>query len=198
MKFDAGSLIGMAIQTVPEPRKVAREIFALRIERTVLWQAFALLVVISTLMGLISSILFPVDPAMYGTVLSDPIRVGVLEAAVLVVGVFAIYSLGRVFGGEGRFDQAIMTVTWVQFVMLLIQGVMFVLLLFAPILAGILWLAGSGIFFWILSHFVAEMHGFKSTGLVFAMILISLMATIFGVSLIFALMGVGSGAMGAI
>lgn len=61
MRFEPGYLLGMALQTIPEPRKVAREVQALSFPRAVLWQAFALFVTLSTGLGVATRILMPVD-----------------------------------------------------------------------------------------------------------------------------------------
>lgn len=192
MKFEAGYLFGMALQTIPEPRKVAREVLALHFPRAVLWQAFALFAVLSTLLGLIATILFPPDPQFAGTLLADPLRLGIVEASSLVVTVFLIYWMGRTFGGHGSFEQALLTVIWLQYVAFLMQLGVVVLALFAPGMALIFNYLAIGVSFWILSHFIAEMHGFRSTGLVFATILLTIFGVAIAVGLVLTVIGVGS------
>ncbi|GKY87644.1 YIP1 family protein [Sinisalibacter aestuarii] len=191
MKFEWGYLFGMVLQTVPEPRKIAREVQNLGAPRAVLWQALLLLLVATTFLGVISSILFPVDPDAFGALLSDPIMTGIAQGSVTVLTVFGIYWIGRALGGTGSFDQALLTVIWLQFVLLIVElGVLF-LGVFAPGLALLLWVMGMVLTFWILSHFIAEMHGFRSAGAVFAGIFMVMIALAVVMSVVFALIGLG-------
>ncbi len=192
MKFEPGYLFGMALQTIPEPRKIAVEIQALRYPRVALWQLFALFMVLSTGIGVMASILFPVDPSMAGPLLSNPILMGIIESSVLVITVFIIYWAGQVFEGTGRFDQALLTVLWLQFVILFVQLAVLILAIFAPGMALMMNVFGVGLTFWILSHFITEMHGFRSAGMVFAMILLTILGLILGLTMIMTVIGFGT------
>ena len=193
-------LFGMALQSIPEPRKIAREVQALRFSRAILWQVFALFAVLSTGLGIAALILFPPDAEMLQMVVDypflsmvlNPMMGGLIEACFLVLTIFAIYWVGRTFGGTGRFDQAILTVIWVQYVMLLIQATMLFLALVSGGIATLFLIFGTGLRFWILSHFIAEMHAFRSAGLVFVMILITGFAALIVLSIFIALIGVGT------
>lgn len=48
----------------------------------------------------------------------------------------------------------------------------------------------SVLFFWILSHFIAESHGFRSAGLVFAGVATTLVLAVFALSFLLVLFGV--------
>ncbi len=191
MRFEWGYLFGMVLQTVPEPRKVAREIQALQFRRVDLWLALALLLVATTFLGVIASILFPVDPETMGPLFSDPILMGIAQASVAVLMVFGIYWVGRMVGGTGTFDQALLTVIWLHFVLWIIElGVVF-LGVFAPGMALLLWIMGMVMTFWILSHFIAEMHGFNNAGMVFVGIVLTLLAVVVVFSIFLAIIGIG-------
>ncbi len=192
MIFDWGTLFGMALQTVPEPRKVARDLFALAYPRAVLWQVLALILVASSFMGVISSILFPVDPDLMGPLFSNPMLLAVSEASISVMTVFAIYWVGRMAGGTGLFKDAILTVIWLQFVLLIVEiGVLF-FGLFAPMMATLLWIMGGTLGFWILTHFIAEMHEFRSPGMVFLGIILTIFAMVVVMSVVLAMIGIGA------
>lgn len=195
MKFEPGYLFGMALQSVPEPRKVARDLFSLGLARGTLWQLFALILICGAMIGVGSSIVFPAAPEFEGTIFAQPMLVAIAEAIVAVVTVFLIYHLGRTAGGQGSFSEALMTVIWLNFVLLIVQVGVFILSLFAAVLAALLWMAGGVAGFYILSHFVAEMHGFSSAGKVFAAILLVSFVAVALLSVILALFGVGAGAV---
>nr|WP_255552365.1 Yip1 family protein [Maritimibacter dapengensis] len=183
----------MALQSIPEPRKVARDLFALGIPRDTLWQMLALLLVIGAAIGVGSSMLFPVAPELEGSILGRPMLVAGLEAGVAVMTVFLIYHIGRGAGGTGTFDQSLVTVIWLNFVLLIVQFGVFILSLFAAPIAALLWMAGGVAGFYILSHFIAEMHGFTSAGKVFAAILLISFVAVAVLSVILALIGFGTG-----
>ena len=199
-KIDWGYLFGMALQTVPEPRKVARDVFAFPAPRRALWLMLALLLVTMTFLAVISSILFPVDPAELGALLSEeemsaiftgPILTGIVQTASALVMVWAIFWIGRAAGGTGSFDQALLTVIWLHFVLLVMQLGILVLGLFATGVALLLTLMSFVMTFWLLSNFVAEMHGFRSAGSVFAGIMMVLLVLAVMLSILLALTGFG-------
>ncbi|MBL6429581.1 MULTISPECIES: Yip1 family protein [Maritimibacter] len=192
MRFEPGYLLGMAMQSIPEPRKIARELFALNLDRATLWQILILLMVIGAILGVGSSVLFPPAPELEGTIFAMPLIVAMAEASIAVITVFLIYWLGRSAGGTGRFEDGIVTVAWLNFVLLIVQTVVLVLSLFAPSLAALLWLFGGFTGFWILSHFIAELHGFASALRVFLTILLTSFIAVAILSIILAILGVGA------
>ncbi len=68
MKWEAGYLLGLALQSVPEPRKVARDLFAEGFSRQALWHMLALLLVLLTM---VSILMIGMTPPAEGT---DPVR----------------------------------------------------------------------------------------------------------------------------
>lgn len=192
MKFDLGTLFGMVLQTVPEPRKVARDLFALNLSRDTLWQALILVLIGSAILGVISNLIFPAAPELSATLFGNPLMVSAAEGAVAVITVFLIFWIGRAAGGTGRFEDGLMTVIWLNFCLLVVQTGVFVLSLFASGLAAMLWLMGGVFGFWVLSHFVAELHGFSSAAKVFLAILLASFVAVAALSVILALAGAGA------
>lgn len=190
MQFTPGYLFGMALQTAPEPRKVARDLFDLGLSRETLWTALLLMVVLATGLSVIADVLFPIDAKLMGPVLSSPIMLGVVEGAFMFGLSTAIYVIGRLMGGQGSLENAIMTVVWMEFIFLGLQVLTVILSLIAPATAALLMFASAFLFFWVLSHFTAENHGFKSTGLVFTSILIFMVLAVFALSFILVILGV--------
>lgn len=190
MRLEPGYLFGMALQTVPEPRKVARDLFDLNLPRETLWTALALVVVVNAALGVLAGMMFPLDAAQVGSVLFSPVLLGVIEAAFMFGLAWGIYVIGRMFGGQGGLSDAIITVVWMEFIFLMVQALTLLLTLFAPGLAAITMIASIFLFFWVLSHFTTESHGFASTGLVFASILGFMILTVFALSFLLVLLGV--------
>lgn len=76
------------------------------------------------------------DAALFGPVLSNPLMLGAIEAGFLIFGVFLIYTLGRMAGGQGSLEDAITVAIWLEFVLLTFQATSLVLSLFAPLSPG--------------------------------------------------------------
>ncbi|MEC7760475.1 MAG: Yip1 family protein [Pseudomonadota bacterium] len=190
--MEPGYLLGMVLQSIPEPRKIARELFALNLDRTTLWQALFLMLVTGAIFGVGSSILFPPSEELSGTLFAMPLVVAIAEASVAIISVFLIYFIGRAAGGTGRFEDGILTVAWLNFVLLIVQAVVLVLSLFAPSMAALLWLFGGFTGIWILSHFTAEAHGFASAMRVFLTILLVSFIAVAILSIVLAILGVGA------
>jgi hypothetical protein len=191
MQFTPGYLFGMALQTVPEPRKVARDLFALGFSREVLWTALLLTVVLSTGLVIIGSLLPPYAPDQDAAVAITPVMLGFLNGLFTFGLAFALYLIGRLMGGQGSLENSIMTVVWGQFILLGIQALTVVLFVIAPAMAVLVTFGSAFISFWVLSHFTAENHGFQSVGLVFASILVFMVLAVFILSFILVLLGVG-------
>ncbi|MCI2393247.1 YIP1 family protein [Aliiroseovarius sediminis] len=190
MRFEPGYLFGMALQTVPEPRKVARDLFNLDLTRETLWTGLVLVVVLNAALGVIASMMFPVDRQQVGGLLASPGLLGMVEAAFMFGLAWAIFLIGRMFGGQGSLSDAIITVIWMEMIFLLLQALTLLLTLFAPGLAVLTMFGSVVLFFWVLSQFTTESHGFTSTGLVFASILGFMIVAVFALSFILVLMGV--------
>jgi hypothetical protein len=181
----------MVWRTITNPREGAEEVLALGVLREALWTILMLVLVLSIILGQVTTLLVA---ASTGTVvtgpLANPIVTGVLQLALLMVAIVAIHRIGRSFGGTGSLDEAILLVAWLQFVMVCIQVVQTGVMLVLPPLASIVGIIGLVLFMWLLTNFVAVIHGFRSLGLVFVMILFSMFVLAFALSILLTLLGV--------
>ncbi|MBK5934265.1 Yip1-like protein [Rhodovulum imhoffii] len=183
-------LLGLARDTVSNPREGAGRVLAMPLREGQLWQALALIVVLSVLLTQAGDMLVPapVDPLL-PVFMQNPLLTATIQGALLVVMVFAIYWIGRGFGGRGGFGGALRLTVLLQFIMVCLQVVQTVALIVLPPVAGLIGILGIGLFFWLLSHFVTVLHGFRSPLKVFFMILLSMAGIVFGLSLVLSLLG---------
>lgn len=182
------TLLRMARRTVSAPREGARTMMDLELPRGVLLQFYLLELVIS---AMFKTIVYAFVPAPDGVAI--PVQTAttltVFEAIVGLVVVFAAYRIGRAVGGTGSFDQSLTLVVWAQFILLCLNAAQVVALVLMPPVADVLMLVGLALFFWLAVHFVAELHGFDSLGLVFGGIILSLLALAVLLSILFSAMG---------
>ncbi|WOI57047.1 Yip1 family protein [Palleronia sp. LCG004] len=182
----------LALDTVRAPRPTFARLRALDLDRGTLWQALLLVVVVSILLAelanmfLLATIAQDADPVL----MLSPFAFGAMQLVVLIISVLLIDKVGRAFKGTGDLGDAILAVTWLQFVMVCLQILQGILLIVIPPLAGIVMILGLILFFWLLTNFVAELHGFDSLGRVFGMILFVLMGVALGLSFLLTLAGV--------
>lgn len=191
MTLSLQTLLPMVWRTITNPREGAEEVLALGVPRQALWTILLLVLVLSIILGQITTLL--VATAAGVTVqgpLANPMITGVLQFALLVVTIYAIHFIGRSMGGKGSIDEAILLVAWLQFVMVCIQVVQTALMLILPPLASIVGIVGLVLFMWLLTNFIAVIHGFRSLGQVFVMILLSMFVLAFILSILLTLFGV--------
>ena len=177
------TLLALARLSLKRPRDGARQVIALRLPPAVGWLGLGLAAVLSTLMVHLSFAMQPADvQSFFAAAIASPLRTALLQAGFMVVAVVAVYRVGRWRGGHGRFDDALILVVWLQFVLLGLQAVQLVAYAVAPLLADLIGLATVALFFWLLTNFIAELHGFRSLGLVFVGVLATLVVMVLGLA----------------
>ncbi|MFT4715461.1 MAG: hypothetical protein ACI861_000578 [Paracoccaceae bacterium] len=96
------------------------------------------------------------------TLLSNPFLLTIIQFVTLMISVIAIHVIGRMFGGRGGFDQAILISAWLQFFTLMVQIALIPVAIIAPTVAGLLSGLSYVYFVWLMVNFIAELHGFRS------------------------------------
>lgn len=190
--MNMGNLLRMARDTVSNPREGAETVLALGLPKQALWLAFALVVVLSMLLGDLLYLLadLPRDGAMTGPLGASPLVMGLMQGAFLFLMAHAVTHVGRLFGGTGRFDEALALIVWLQFIFLCVQVLQLAAVLVIPPMAGLITMLAVGLFFWLLVNFIATLHGFTSLGMVLVMTILSGFTILFVLSLILTLLGV--------
>lgn len=197
MSLTLDTLAGLMRLTLRSPRRGAAAVLAMKLPTPARWVAFWLMVVGSALGVHLSFVLQPAElQEVVGHLMSSPFRTALMQGVVMLVSVIAMAQVGRWFGGRGRFDDALILAAWLQAILLALQVVQLVALLILPPLADLLGLVALFLMFWLLTEFVAELHGFRSAVLVFIGILVTAVVLLFGVAFVLALtMGPLSGGM---
>lgn len=197
MTLTFNSVMGLVWRTVTNPREGAAEVLALGVPRQALWTILALVVVLSILLAHATGLLMLAGGGMaMGPIVMGPLVTGVVQLALLLLMVAAIYWIGRAMGGTGSFDETLLLVSWLQFIMVCIQAVQTVALILLAPLATIIGFAALVLFLWLLTSFVAVLHGFRSLAQVFLMILASAFGIAFALSILLAALGFNDVMMG--
>ena len=185
MDLSLSTLLQLARFTVQSPREGARMVMRADLPMPARWVALALMAVVSSLMAHLSMRLMPMESqAQMGGMMASPIQTAILQAALMLVSVHAVYHIGRWRGGQGSFADALILMGWLQFLLLILQVVQIVTQIILPPLSNLIGFVSIGIFLWLISNFIAELHGFSS---VFKTIL-AVLATLFAAGFILSLL----------
>ncbi len=179
------SLIRMSILT---PKEGAAAVLSFSPGRDILWTAIALIAVVSGVLSTLSAYLIPPGSTdMSEHLLASPFLFTGVLAGILALTVICTHYIGRGFGGTGEFDESLLVVTWLQFVLVAVQIVQLVVAVVSPGLAQLIGLVSLFLFIWLLVNFVAVLHGFTSLPMVFVGMVISMFAVGIGVSILLSL-----------
>lgn len=191
MDLTLSNVMGLVALTLRNPRGAAQAILRVPLPMVWRWGALILMAALSAVVMQGVQALLPPQVMPDGTV-SEPVP-PVIWAVMVAVGmsmtVFLIHSVGRWRGGKGELADAVILVAWLQFIQLLAVLVQVLLMYLLPVAVPLAELGGVLLFVWLLVHFVAEMHGFRSLGLVFLGILMTFVAAV--LVLTFVLMSLG-------
>lgn len=156
-------ILDLARLSVEDPRAGARDLLALGVPLPARTGGLLLMAVVSALLTQLGFRLLPPAQDPFSVfLLASPLRTAVIQWLVLAASVLLIHRIGRAWGGVGSLADTLLVVVWLQVIMLAVQVVQLLALMIAAPLAGLVNLAATGLFFWLLCGFVAELHGFES------------------------------------
>lgn len=188
------TLVNTARLSLRHPRDGLRVVLGWQLSLRDSALALTLMAVLSAV--LISLIIGPMPPEL------DPVSVAMLTnpvylAAVQLLGLgmisLCLHLLGRMTKGGGTFPEAVAMMAWLEALMIAISAVQSIALLLVPPLGLLLVPAGMVFSLWLMTSFVAELHGYTSmlmtllgvaasfVAAVFAMIFVLFLLFLFGV-----------------
>lgn len=177
-------LASLAQLTLRDPQQAARALLA---EGVPVRARTAGLLLVAVLSALLASIQVDgrqnLDP--FSTfMLASPFRAAVFQWGFLAISVLLIHRVGRMFGGHGNFPDALLVVVWLQLIMLGFQTLQLVVAPLAPNFAGLIGLISLVIYLWLMTVFIAELHGFASRARVFLGMLLTGLAAGFALAVV--------------
>lgn len=175
----------LARLSLRDPRAATRALLAEGVPLSARSAGLLLMAVLSTLILQASFVLAPPgDEPMAGFLASSPVRTAVVQWLILILTAVLTWRVGRAFGGSGNLPDSLLVVVWLQLLMLGVQILQLVAFVLIPPFAGLIGLVGFGLFLWLSVNFIAELHGFRSLGAVFA----GMVVTTFAAALLAALL----------
>lgn len=186
-----GEIPGLILETFREPRETFRRILNLGLSIQEVWLALATVTAVTAFLFHITAMVAVRMDGNLAMGAVGPLLAGAIEFAGLALIGLLIFWGGRMFGGVGSLTDALLAVVWLQTVLDAIQVVQLVLMLILPVVSGLIGLASVGAMFWLITVFVAELHGFRSRFKTLIGIVLGLLGLGFALVPILALIGFG-------
>ncbi|WP_101069135.1 Yip1 family protein [Roseovarius salinarum] len=179
-------------QTLLAPAGAARRLIDMGLPVRTLWMALALMTVLNAIVYSASLQIAPPAPeagAMMPAALTSPLLFAVFLGGALVITVIALHGVGRGLDGQGSLADILVLITWLQGLRLALQVVSGVLMMAAPGLGALLVVVASVWGLYILVAFINEAHRFGSLLKAAAVLLVTAIALVAGLSLFIAVLG---------
>lgn len=187
---DFKALIGLSFR---DPNAAAHALMGQGWPIQARWMALLAAVSLSALLASLAAVLFS-TPAPDGTqvvILShQPMVLALMQFGAIVMAAGLMSSVGRMFGGHGRFEDALLLTVWIEVLLLVVQAAQLVVSLVLPGVAGMLGLAALVLFLWLTVQFTKALHGFRSSAKVALGLIGTAFVAGFVLSLIAAALGI--------
>lgn len=177
--------------TLRNPFEAAQMILSVQLDRRELYMALiAAAALNSVIMGL-STLIFPL-PQGWPSFIAHPLSYFVIAAGGLVLFSHVLTWCGRALGGTGVLDDLLKLMIWVQVVRVVLQAIGLVIAVSLTPLAAIYSLITTGLSLWIVLNSIQAGHRLPSIGNAAAVLFVSFVGLIVGLSLLLALLGGGA------
>lgn len=187
----ADAILSLVRTTLREPAVAAKTIIGWHLPRDVLWTALALVAALNTLIiqlmitGSDSQLLIP-------SYFYAPLALFVLMAGVMVIYIHALYWAGLAIKGQGRLDDLLAVMVWLQILRTAAQLCIVILSMVLPALGLLAMLVITAWGFWILLNFIATALNLPSVAHGLIVLVIGLVGLVLSVSIVLAIVGVGA------
>lgn len=155
-------LKNMLARSFSDPQSVARDILALNLPMGARFLAMMIVVILTALLGTLAQIVFTQITKVDMGEITSPVAVVGLQAALILYGAAVLSFIGQRFGGTGRFSDAVVLISWIEFVLMIGQMIQVLLMVFFPISATIMSVLLIGLLFFLLVQFTMVLHGFEN------------------------------------
>ncbi|THD83028.1 YIP1 family protein [Aliigemmobacter aestuarii] len=190
MQHDMTPWVDLARLSLRDPRAGGEALLRTGIPAQTGWTVLVLTAVLSTVVTHALYLVWPEFGTGMGAFHLPPIALAVLQLVSGVVTVVLVHVVGRMFGGRGELAGAVLIVAWMQVILMALQIAQAVLYLVLPPFGQILGLVSMMLLFWLMTGFIAALHGFRSLGMVFAGMIAAAIGLVLVLSALLALLGV--------
>lgn len=186
----------LAGRAVTDPRAAYREVRAMDLGRSVMWQILVLLSLGRVLLiGIFDGARFIVP---FGTtpIVVSPFAYTMVLIAGFVVMIYMVHYTGRLMGGTGTFDGSMAVAVLLEGLAFALVVVQIVIGWILPGIVGIVGLIALPVMLYCALSYIDELHGFGSMLKAFGMIVLAIVGLSLGITILLTLLGVGAGMEG--
>ncbi len=183
-------------RTFRDPQSVALALIGANLTYEARWTAVALVGVLSVIGLKLALWIMPAGEPTVFSILADPWLGLPLQILSIVLLASVMVIAGRLQGGQGRFADALVLVSWIEFVMAMAQAVQIVTMVILPPLSILISVASLVLFAWLMVHFTAALHRLASLGRVLLALLGGFVALIVLAAMVLGVLGVVPNATG--
>ena len=133
-------------------------------------------------------------PGVLGFLSASPISMASVQVVSAAFGAYLLAEVGRIFGGTGRFADALLAIGWIEAIMVALQTLQLVVTLVLPPFGALLGIAALLLAAYLMVALTMAVHGFRNPLLVVMGILGTVMLTSFLLSILAATLGILPGA----
>ena len=187
-----GAQIKLLIRlTFADPKTAARQLITMNPPAQARWLGLALVAVLTILVMRLTVLLVPAEEMTpVGIALRNPVSGFAIQVGSILLVAAAMTGAGRVFGGRGQFQDALLLMVWTEFLLAIIAGVQLVLLMFVPLAGVVLAFLAVGLFAWLIVQFAAALHGFTNLWAVLAGMIATFFLLAVATALVLAILGI--------
>lgn len=190
MTFDEfRGLIGLSFR---DPVQAAQTLLSQNWPIQARWMALLASVSISAILTSVAAVLFPAPTEAAvetGLLIQQPMVMAVTQMGAIVLAAGLMSGVGRLFGGRGTFEDALLLTVWIEILLLVVQLAQLAVALILPGMAGLFGIAAIVLFLWLTVQFTKALHGFQN-GL---KVMLALIGTVFIAGLVLSLFAASLG-----
>lgn len=154
------------------------------------WRAIFLAASVGAILSWLVMRTLPGAEAGLDRLTSQPIVMALLQVGAAALFATLVDRVGRMFGGTGRFDDALLVTAWLEIAMLFVQVPQILFSMAVPAVGGILSMLSFALYFVLAVQLIRAVHGFRNPLLVALGIVGTVFVAAFALSLLAASLGI--------
>ena len=175
--MSAQDIGALALLSLRDPAEAARYLIGLRLPMAVRWMGLALVAILAILFICVTAALLPSeDLTALGKAMQTPLPGLAIQGGSILLIAALMALVGRLFGGQGGFADALLLMVWMEFLTLPLTLLQLVLLFSIPFATVPVALVSLALFIRIFLVFTATLHGFSRLWAVAAVSVATLVA----------------------
>ncbi len=185
-----GRIIDLIGVSVRDPGAAIAALKGLGVGRRESWLTIFLAASVGAIMSWLLMRTLPGAEAGMDRLASQPMGMALLQVGAAALFAALVDRVGRLFGGTGRFDDALLVTAWIEVAMLVVQIPQILISIALPAIGGILSLLSFALYFVLAVQLIRAVHGFRNPLLVALGIVGTVFVAGFALSLLAASLGI--------